>query len=343
MPQNILARKIETRAVGRVPLPEFSEIATRFAGAIERVARDLFKTTTGAILMESEVHPLGRVMERIPIPAMLGLGRVPGTNTATLINLSSDFVYHLVDLRMGGNPQLAPTPTTRSLTAIDMELCRDFLSAAMTAFTDAMEEVTGRPAAHPLVLTSLEQNATQISIAPSGADVVAIGLNLDIGEAARNADMELLIPLSVLDGLRGTREKLPVAEDTSGIWRQHMQREAALAPIELTAALHRMKLPMAEIADWQPGDVIPFLREAVDHVELRMKVDGARSLKIADARLGAKGLAKGLRLNRGPSEQVTEHLRELIDLTEPDAGPGNCTDDDAIPFVEQSGGEPAPG
>ena len=311
-PATVIARKVAQRPAGRVPMPEFSAIAARFASAVERRARDLFKTTTGAIITMTEIAKQAEVMERIPIPSMLGVARVPGLDTAAMVNLSSDLVFHLVDLRMGGDPTVAPVPTTRSLTAIDMQLCEDFLAGAIDCFIHAMEETMGTPVARGLSLAFMEQNVTQTSIAPPSADVMTIGINLDIGEAARNADFELIIPLSVLDSLQSLRKPdgLPEQEGSGGIWQDHMHRAALAAPIHMTAILHRARFSMGEIGAWSVGSVIPVPRNAVEEIELVLG-PGDQAVPFGAARLGACEGMKGIRLTEDPLAEVTEHLDRL--------------------------------
>lgn len=310
----IIARKIAQRPDGRVPMPEFSAIAVRFAAAIERTARDLFKTTTGAIITATEVSKQADTMERIAIPSMLGIARIPGLDTAAMINLSSELVFHLVDLRMGGDPTVSPVPTTRSLTAIDMELCEDFLAGAIDCFTRAMEETMGAPVARKLALAYMEQNVTQVSIAPPNADVMTIGLNLDIGEAARNADFELIIPLSVLDSLQSIRKPTEThgTDSAGGIWQDHMHQAALNCPVAMTAIMHRTKVSMGQIEDWRVGDIIPVPRSAVDELELVLGT-ADNQVYFAAARLGARDEGKGVRLTDDPQPEVTEHLRRIVD------------------------------
>ena len=309
----IIARKVAQRPEGRVPMPEFSAIAARFAAAIERTARDLFKTTTGAIITVTDVSKLTDTVERIPIPSMLGVAKIAGLDTAAMINMSSELVFHLVDLRMGGDPAVSPVPTTRTLTAIDMELCEDFLAGAITCFTRAMEETMGTPVARTFSLAFLEQNVTQVSIAPPGADVMTIGINLDIGEAARNADFELIIPLSVLDSLQSIPKKTEaqVPESAGGIWQHHMHQAALNCPVVMTAVMHRARMTMGEIERWKVGDMIPVPRTAVDQMEL---VIGStdHSVSFAPAKLGARDDVKGVRLTDDPYAEIIEHLDQII-------------------------------
>lgn len=309
----VIARKLAQRPERRVPLPEFAAIAARFASAVERTARDLFKTTTGAIITVTEVSKLAETMERIPIPSMLGVAKASGLDTAAMLNLSSDLVFHLVDLRMGGDPTVSPVPTTRTLTAIDMQLCEDFLSGAIDCFIRAMEETMGAPVARRLALAYLEQNATQVSIAPPSADVMTIGINLDIGEAARNADFELVIPLSVLDSVQSVRRVSDAAEpeNAGGIWQDHMHRAALNCPVALTAIMHRSHISMGTIEGWKVGDVIPVPRSAVTELDLVLG-PADQPVNFATARLGARDEFKGVCLNCDPHPEITAHFERIL-------------------------------
>ena len=62
--------------------------------------------------------------------SLLGVIETDATDRLALINLNSDLVFHVVDMRMGGDAGTSPTVTTRSFSAIDAQLCMDVLLPA---------------------------------------------------------------------------------------------------------------------------------------------------------------------------------------------------------------------
>ncbi|MEO1421717.1 MAG: hypothetical protein AAFU59_01460 [Pseudomonadota bacterium] len=314
MTETVLAKKLSNRRVGRSPIPQLPEIAADFAGKVEECLRKFLKTTTGAMVMSSEVRKLARVLEDIPVPAMLGVIEVDGVDNFALLNINSDLVYHIVDLRMGGDPANAPPPTARSFTSIDCSLCEGFVEKVLGSFTDAVEVALGAPVRHGLRLSHIEQNVTQVRLAPSNADVLVITLNLDIGEAARMGDCELVIPLSVLDTFRAEAASAPTptdAQSSQDFWRQHMTEAASNAQAPVTAVVHTAHLTLEDLDALEPDAIIPIPENAIRSIRL-MIGEGHRRSQFAVAKLGAFEGRKVVKLNGDMSGEVREHLVRSI-------------------------------
>ncbi len=311
--ETVLAQKLSTRPPRRTPLPQLDDIAANFAAAMERSARTLFRSTVGAIITRTDIRPLTRVAEDVPIPAMLGIAPMPGMQSAAMVNVSSDLVYHIVDLRMGGDPQQAPVPTARTFTAIDMALSEAFVAAAIECFLSAIETALGAPLERRMALSHLEQNITQVRLAANNADVLVIAMNLDIGEAARNADFELVIPLAVLDALQASRgdDSAQQRDQHADLWRSHMRRVARETEVDVSAVLHRMNVPVRELEGWEPGTLLEFPRSTLEELELTIG-EPSSSIALGTARLGASGGRKMVKLTTDMLPEMQTYLTQNL-------------------------------
>ena len=180
-----IRRKLAGNRVGRAPFRGIEEIGENFAKLLDERLRGLMRTLTSAIVIDCEVKKLSSVLEEIPVPAMIAVIDVKGSQNSALMNVGMDLIYHVVDLRMGGDPAAAPMPVARSVTAIDCALCEDFIRLGLEAFEAALRVHLGPGIRAAMKLDHFEQHVTMVRIAPEHSDVLVLRISLDMGEAAR--------------------------------------------------------------------------------------------------------------------------------------------------------------
>jgi flagellar motor switch protein FliM len=309
---NVIARKMSSARVSRSPIPQIEDIGEDFAKLLDERLRKLLKAITSSIVLGCEVKKLARVLETIPVPAMLGVITVRNAACSALVNISNDLIYHIVDLRMGGDSETSPVPTARSITALDCTLCHDFIDTLLSAFTAAVAMNLQAPGLDWMQLRQFEQHVTMTRIAPENADVLVLNLSLDLGAAARSGDLDLIIPLSVLDSFKAASQRRPDREarpDLADLWSARMARAAREAPIRLDAVLHRLHLDLRAIQAWREGDVISVPETARGRIELQLHGQGG--MPLATGRLGAVEGQKAVKLATAPDGDLVAHLRRL--------------------------------
>ncbi len=314
---NALRRKVAGNRVGRAPIPGIEEIGENFAKMLDERLRALLRTITSAIVIDCEVRKLSSVLEEIPVPAMLGVVSVRDSQYRALANIGMDLLFHLVDLRMGGDPAAAPMPIARSITQIDCGLCEEFMDAVVDAFEASLRLNLGVEAETFMRLDHFEQHVTMVRIAPEHSDVLVIKLSLDVGEGARSGDFDLVLPLAVLDSYRAVLPG-PGADAQRArrdVWARHMSRAASEAPVRLAAVLHRERRTLRALQALAPGDLIPLPADARQRVEIRIEGRGAGEA-LALGRLGAVDGEKAVKLTAGPDEGRLEALRALLNGSE---------------------------
>lgn len=310
----VLERKLSSRRVGRSPLPDLELIGENFGRVLEDNLRPILKAMVGALILDCEVTKLVDVLDKIPVPSMLGLIENESTDRMALINLGSDLVYHVVDMRMGGDASQAPQPTTRSFSAIDAQLCMDVFDAILVSFSKAVEESLGVPLDTQFRIAGHKQDINTVRIAPKSADVMLISCSLDIGEAARSGDFDFIMPLSILDVLRAAMLNTNVTDLVSpnDLWLLQMRQCAAEAEVPLHGVLHRMPLPLQEVEGLEVGQVLTLPRSALTQVELTQAIGTEQEVPLAVGRLGSAEGEKVLKLTEPPSEDVQASLKKVI-------------------------------
>ena len=310
----VLERKLSSRRVGRSPLPDLELIGENFGRVLEDNLRPILKTMVGALILDCEITKLTDVLDKIPVPSMLGVVENDNTDRLALVNLGSDLVYHIVDMRMGGDAAQAPQPTTRSFTAIDAQLCMNVFESILQSFTRAVQESLGVPLDTRFRVAGHKQDINTVRIAPKSADVMLISASLDIGEAARSGDFDLIMPLSMLDVVRAAIIQADIAETVSpnDLWMLQMRRCAAEAEVPLFAVLHRERMPLAEVKTLEVGQVLQVPRGALSQVELVQAIGTEFQSTLAAGRLGMYEGGKVLKLTEPPDPEVQSALDRLV-------------------------------
>ena len=217
-------------------------------------------------------------------------------------------------MRMGGDPATSPITTTRSFTGIDTQLCMDFFDAILRAFEHAVEESVGAPLDTKLEVTGHKQDINTVRIAPKSADVVLLSVSLDIGEAARSGDFDLILPLSILDILRAETLKVDATENLAAndLWLEQMRNSASSAAIPLHAILHQVAMPLKDVKNLEVGQMIRVPRDALADVALIQSIGTEHMSTLAAGRLGAYDENKVVKLTEDPRPELKSVVGRVI-------------------------------
>jgi len=314
--ENVLLKKLSVAKSSRSPIPSIEEIGDNFARLLEGALAPALKTTTSALVMECEVTKLAPVLEGIPAPAMLGVVGVQDGDNQALINISSDLVFHIVDLRMGGNSNTSPMPTARSFTGIDVVLCVDIFNQLLRSFSDAVAETLDTEVQSNMQLVDFKQNVSMVRIAPENAEVLLLTVSLDIGPAARNGDIDVIVPLSVLDVIRAATETAPVTKNVRGpndIWKNHMRKAAENALVPVAVLLDRQMMRMQEIEKLQPGDIIELPSTAQTRAEVVVFPGQSIETTYSTGHIGAYESKKVVKITSDPNPGFVDYIKTAVE------------------------------
>ena len=246
---------------------------------------------------------------------MLGVITVEDSDTAGLLNVDTDLAHHLVDLMLGGDPAAAPIPTTRTFTSIDMAVCRQPLDALVGAFAETLGTTFGRPLTKQITIREQKQNISQMQFAPDYVDVLVLSIALDIGEAARTGNFDLMLPLAALDVIRASfaeKDDAAARERPDDLWKAQMRRAAARSNVSVDAVLHRQRMTLAAIEALRPGDVIEIPEEAPNAIQLTISQPGNQVARLAQGRLGAFHGDKVVKLEADVDPRVRAYLKRYL-------------------------------
>ncbi|MEM6905117.1 MAG: FliM/FliN family flagellar motor switch protein [Pseudomonadota bacterium] len=310
---SVLAKKIKSGRSGRSPISQLSELGNVFVKEFDSRMQKQLSTIVESIIIDHEVRELGRVMESIALPAMLAVIEVENAKHQILVNISSDLSYHILDMLMGGDPGQAATPMARSNTDLDFALSTDAVTAITESFQAALGTVLKTAKPLEMRLNRFEPHATLLTIAPDHADVLVLKASVDIGEAARSGEFEMVVPLTILDLVKSAigaapKPLLPATQDT---WSRHMIHTAAHAQVPVHSVLHRLAMDIGELEALVPGQVIALPPAARGAVELTL-CGTKPEHRVAMGRLGALSQNKAIKLTEAPDPGLTGRLSGIL-------------------------------
>ncbi|MEL6317373.1 MAG: FliM/FliN family flagellar motor switch protein [Pseudomonadota bacterium] len=287
------------------------EVLAKLAKNIEKHARAYLGSVVEAMILDHEIRTFSDVLDGISMPAMIGIIEIDRRERAALINLDLDLVYHVVDLRMGGLPTELPEFVARRPTSIDWSMCQPLVDIALDGFSQALSESFGRSDIVEFHCTTFEHLPMLANIVPDRSDVLCVQVSLDIGEAARSGNFELVIPLAALDAMKASIGKsTKVSDDGKDAWADHMFDVVMQTEIELTPVLQTTQFSVAQLSKLEIGQVLPLEPEAHKNVTLNVSM-GDDTHMLATGRLGALKGMKALKLTSDPDQQFINPLAQV--------------------------------
>jgi flagellar motor switch protein FliM len=312
--ENALQKKITSTRLVPAPIAHVDRLAILMNKALEDRIEAMLKSSVVGTIETCEIRKLSGLIDETQEPAILGELQFDGTDIPSMVNMSADLAFHIIDLRMGGDPNALAPPVERGFTSIDRAICEDVLTQTARSFEVAVESVlAGELAAH-FSLADIQTSVADLTTAKLSADVLRISVALEIGSAERRGAIQLVIPLSVLDFTRAAVKKAAKkpSPDIADIWQDRMVEAVANAQVPLTAVLARTYKTYTAIQKLQVGSVISLPLEATQSVDLEMKFSPKIRFKVAQGRLGAYNEFKVLKLNAAPDARMLDHLRMTL-------------------------------
>ncbi|WP_439561832.1 flagellar motor switch protein FliM [Roseinatronobacter sp.] len=284
-------------------LPVFEVIMARMAQALGPALRAALHTKVEVSLHAVEYLACGEALDQAPAPGLVAVVTAKPWSGVLAVTLEPALLFAALEVmlgapddgKVGAETKPGSTLTTwqpRAFTSIEKRLGGTLIGLVMhelaTAFApvDAVTFETG----------PIESGPHDIMLAPtaSGCVRVMFGVNLD----GCSGKLCLIVPHRTLDGLRTTLSK-PCASgqlDEDPGWGALLSQSLNDTPVTLTAILHEHMLPLADVLDWQRGQV------------LDLGIDAAQDITVAVSGKDMFRAAIGRRKNGAVALRVTAQL-----------------------------------
>ncbi len=311
MPANaILRRKIEQSRVSVSSYPKLNVLAASHARETAARVRTLFNTMADVKTEASAVIRCGRYLRGLPTPSVLGVLDVDGVPNSAAFHMDAELVSHVVDLSLGGDPAIDSAYPDRMPTQIDIAMCQRFADAVLAAFDRSVRMVCRNKSLGAMHCARFETTPQMANIAPERSEVLIINQRVELGESTRNGFFELVLPLSVIDPIKGDLMQHFGSPSTlnSRLWETHLRRSLMQSDFPLDAVIESQRVPLSDLAGMKVGDTLKLGRNAMDEIELVVTTKSGRA-RLAPCRLGVKGAFKAVKLLEEPDAGLIAALR----------------------------------
>ena len=168
------------------------------------------------------------------------------------IGLSYELLFAVVEAMFGGDGALPVSIPDRLPTRLERKVAQHFLDSTIYALQKCFsDDGTLR-----LKVSDIETELGEIDFNRKTSSVVLVRLDVRINN--RSGDFMLILPKSVLDGLR--KSGLPGdqgAGNSDPVWATQFTRELQRADVQLRAVIRDRSFVLGDIARLAPGSVLP--------------------------------------------------------------------------------------
>ncbi|MCI4662757.1 MAG: FliM/FliN family flagellar motor switch protein [Neomegalonema sp.] len=312
--QSVIVRKVNKTEGGAPSLPKIADILNVFVKKVELLLRAKLETTADAMVVESSTRRLSDVLENMMMPAMIGMVEIEGTSTPAMVALDLDLANHIIDLEMGGQADQNPSFTTRFPTATDGQVCAPIVDLVMAAFRESISTVLKAPNIPQMRCKMFEHDPMMAAMVVEHAEVAVFQVSLDIGEAARSGNFELIVPMSVFDEIKSILQKDGGRGKIQGqrsVWTGHMIDVVLDSKLDVKSVVDLSNFSIAELARLSVGDVLPLPRGALQEMSFQIDM-GEEQREIAKVQLGAFKKNKAVKLLSKPDPEFFEELKDVL-------------------------------
>ena len=216
----------------------------------------------------------------------------------------------------------------RKPTATDAVLCADLLDFMLEEFEGSLEEMSDPPnlAGYRYAAPLADARAVEMTL-PDGPYRI-YRLELDLGSGSKIGTLTMALPAAA----RGAGG----AADHAAFLKK-LEDSVLRAPAQVEAVLHRTRLELSEVRNWQVGDVVAVPLSSLATVS----IEAIGSTRLAQARLGQQGGFRAVMVT-GVGERGDEAPTEAFEEAVPSSGrmalPGGDMPDlpmaDGLPDLE---------
>jgi flagellar motor switch protein FliM len=210
---------------------------------------------------------------------MGGIYYVPEWDANVLIGVDRKFVFSLIEAAYGADGTEAPFSSDRLFSSFEARFAKEIIAIAAETLAACFE-----PAANvTLKLQRLETKIEFTVMGPNDMPVVAAQLVFQVMDMGGR--IFILIPQSAIYPLRKKleRETQAVSLPNDPRWTRQMQQGVASTDVRLQAILEKQAMTLAEISQFQPGQLLQLRTHAHDLIALESGAESLFRCKLAQA------------------------------------------------------------
>lgn len=223
-----------------------------------------------------------------------------------MIVIDPKLFYTILETQMNGSPDTAIVPE-RTVSTIERRVAKRFCQV----FLDQLSSNFNRAASVNFSVDSIESTQQVSSTQGVNSPCVVATTTMRIGKFS--GSIKTVIPISTLSPVYDTLSTMFLGEnfEADGTWRDMLSRRIGGSCVEIQAVLDTIRVPVAQIMRWQPGDVLHL--DVGPNDEMSVTCAGMSILK---AQRGHKKNRVAMRITRDYADDPLDGSMESSDMRE---------------------------
>jgi flagellar motor switch protein FliM len=245
---------IESKVISHERLPMLEVVCDRVVRSFASSMRNLTSDGVDVSLEEVTSTRFGEFMNRVALPAMVGVFKIEEWESYGIVTVDSSLIYSVVDALLGGRggSGSAMVIDGRAFTTIETGLVSRMLSLALNDFAEAFEPI------EPVTmnLERIETNPRFAAIA--GVSNICATATFRVDMDGRGGRFTLVFPYATLEPVRDKLLQRFMGEKSGrdSIWEAHMAAEVRKTHVSMSVLLGEKPMSIAELQSLEIGQTI---------------------------------------------------------------------------------------
>jgi flagellar motor switch protein FliM len=189
---------------------------------------------------------------QINIPSLLNIVHADAWNGNLLLAVDAKLLYAALEIQLGGRRSDPARAEGRNFTPIEVAIGKKFSEVILQDLSKCFSQLSQVS----FEIKSTESNPQFAAISQPVNPTVRISLEISLDN--RKGRVELIIPYSTLEPVRGILSKVFLGEKLGSDeqWQDHVKGEVEASFVDVRAVLHEGEMSMLDMLSWRVGDTI---------------------------------------------------------------------------------------
>ena len=279
---------IESKVISHERLPMLEVVCDRVVRSFASSMRNLTSDGVDVSLEDVTSTRFGEFMNRVALPAMVGVFKIEEWESYGLVTVDSNLIYSVVDALLGGRGGGSPLVIDgRAFTTIETGRVSRMLTLALNDFSEAFAPI--EPV--NMHLERIETNPRFAAIA--GVSNICATATFRVDMDGRGGRFTLVFPYATLEPVRDKLLQRFMGEKSGrdSIWEAHMAAEVRKTNVSMSVLLGEKAMSIAELRNLEIGQTIALHKSPDDALDV-----ACGGVKLAQGQIGQRNGQVAVRL-----------------------------------------------
>jgi flagellar motor switch protein FliM len=256
---------IESKIINHERLPMLEVVCERMVRVFATSMRNLTSDAIDVSLEEVNSVRFGDFMNRVALPAMIGVFNVEEWENYGVITVESSLIYAVVDALLGGRKGSEPLRIEgRGFTTIETNLVAKMLVLALQDFGQSFEPIS------PITLNLDRIETSPRFAAIAGPTNICAVATFRVDMEGRGGKFSLLLPYATMEPVRDKLIQRFMGEKLGRdrMWEHHMATEIRQTEVSVDVVLGEQVLSLREVMDLEVGHTLALATGPDDPLEI---------------------------------------------------------------------------